>query len=174
MHNFNINEADELIISPAISSSSSDFDFYFGKWNIKNKKLKTRLVDSEEWIEFDAIEEASPLLRGFGNMNRFVTSLDGKPFEGMAVRLFNPQTKLWSIYWADSNVVSFDPPQVGSFDGDIGKFYAWDVFNGQQVLVLFQWDKSDPDYPVWSQAFSTDRGKTWEWNWYMYASRANG
>lgn len=172
MCSFNITDTAELVISPSPKSSSGDFDFYFGKWNIRNKKLKTRLAGCQEWIEFDATEEASPLLRGFGNMNKFKAAPDGVPFEGMAVRLFNPQTKLWSIYWADSNLVSFDPPQLGSFDGDIGKFYAWDVFNGQQVLVLFQWDKTDLEHPVWSQAFSTDQGLTWEWNWYMYASRA--
>jgi len=24
---------------------------------------------------------------------------------------------------------------------------------------------------IWSQAFSTDNGETWEWNWCMYMSR---
>lgn len=167
-----INENDELIISPSPSSSASDFDFYFRKWNIRNRKLKIRLADCQEWVEFDSTEEAGPLLKGFGNINRFIAELESGPFEGIAVRLFNPQTRLWSIYWADSNVVAFDPPQIGSFDGSIGKFYAWDTFNGQKVLVLFQWDKTDPNHPVWSQAFSVDHGETWEWNWYMYASPA--
>jgi len=36
---------------------------------------------------------------------------------------------------------------------------------------LFHWDKTDIDNPIWSQAFSTDNGKTWEWNWYMYTNR---
>ena len=38
MHNFKINEAGELIVSPAISSSASDFDFYFG---IGTSKIKS-------------------------------------------------------------------------------------------------------------------------------------
>jgi hypothetical protein len=45
------------------------------------------------------------------------------------------------------------------------------VFNGQAVLVMFQWDKTDPLKPAWSQAFSNDHGKRWERNWYMYMTR---
>jgi hypothetical protein len=85
----------------------------------------------------------------------------------MSLRLFNPKTKLWSIYWADSDVVVLDVPQVGSFDGNIGNFYARDVFKGKEIIVQFKWDKTIPDAPVWSQAFSSDNGTSWEWNWYM-------
>jgi hypothetical protein len=104
-------------------------------------------------------------------MNKFSATFDEQLFEGIAIRLFNPKTKLWSIYWADSNEVTFDPPMVGSFDGNIGKLYCKDKFNGKDIIVLFHWDKSDLDNPIWSQAFSIDNGKNWEWNWYMYASR---
>jgi hypothetical protein len=76
----------------------------------------------------------------------------------MAVRLFNPETRLWSIYWADNNRVTMDPPQVGSFDGPIGDFLARDVLESTDVIVRFHWDNTDPDAPVWSQAFSTDEG----------------
>jgi hypothetical protein len=35
-------------------------------------------------------------------------------------------------------------------------------------LVVFRWNVRDREKPIWSQAFSADNGKTWEWNWYMY------
>jgi hypothetical protein len=171
MEDFSINENGELEIFPSQTSSHTDFDFYIGKWNIRNKKLKERLNNCDEWIEFNSTDDTSHLLKGFANMNKFAATFDGEPFEGIAIRLFNPQTKLWSIYWADSNAVSFDPPMVGSFDGNIGKLYCKDKFKGRDIIVLFHWDKTDIDNPIWSQAFSTDNGKTWEWNWYMYASR---
>ena len=65
------------------------------------------------------------------------------------------------------NLVVLDVPQVGSFDGNIGKFYARDLFEGKGIIVQFKWDKTIPSAPVWSQAFSPDNGKTWEWNWHM-------
>jgi hypothetical protein len=85
--------------------------------------------------------------------------------------LFNPKTRLWSIYWADSNEGILQPPVVGSFDNGIGHFLTKDIFKGKNIFVLFRWDVRDKEKPVWSQAFSDDHGKTWEWNWYMYFSR---
>jgi hypothetical protein len=166
-----ITENGSLEILPSPTSSHTDFDFYIGKWNIRNRKLIERLNNCTEWTEFDSTDDTTHLLGGLANMNKFSAIFDGKPFDGIAIRLFNPQTKLWSVYWADNNVVAFDPPVVGSFNGNIGKLYCKDVFKGQDIIVLYHWDKMDIDNPIWSQAFSTDEGKTWEWNWYMYASR---
>ncbi|NOT48563.1 MAG: hypothetical protein HOP17_12530 [Acidobacteria bacterium] len=112
-------------------------------------------------------------LNGIGNFETFEAVIDGRPFAGEAVRLFNPKTRLWSIYWADSNHGILDQnPVVGSYENGIGKFYAQDSFDGKDIVVLYQWDKRDPEHPIWSQAFSLDKGKTWEWNWYMYLSKA--
>jgi hypothetical protein len=68
-------------------------------------------------------------------------------------------------------MVVLDVGQVGSFDGSIGEFFARDVWEGTPIIVKFHWDKTNTDEPVWSQAFSDDEGKTWEWNWYMYFER---
>jgi len=154
----------ELEIKPSATSSQNDFDFLVGNWVLKDKKLKSRLTNSNEWIEFESTVEMHKLLNGIGNMDTYRTMVDGKPFEGIALRLFNPQTKLWSIYWVDSNVGVMDPPVVGSFEGNIGRFYAKDKYKGKDIVVVFIWDKTDPDHPVWSQAFSPDNGRTWEVN----------
>jgi hypothetical protein len=154
----------EIDIQPSATSSQNDFDFLVGQWKLKDKKLKSRFNNSNEWIEFESTVEMRKLLHGIGNMDIYRTTVEGKPFEGVALRLFNPKTKLWSIYWADSKVGVMDPPVVGSFEGNIGRFYCKDKFNGKDIIVVFQWDKTDPNNPVWSQAFSADNGKTWEWN----------
>jgi hypothetical protein len=108
------------------------------------------------------------VLNGIGNIDNFLATFDGQPFQGMTLRLFNSKTKLWSIYWADSNEGKLDPPVVGSFENNIGHFFTNDTFNGRNILVVFRWDARNIDKPIWSQAFSDDNGKTWEWNWYMY------
>ena len=163
----------ELSIPASPGSSSGDFDFLIGrKWNILSRRLNSRLTGCTEWTEGSATGECRRVLTGLANIDSFKTEISGKVFEGMAVRLFNPKTRLWSIYWADNNRVTMDPPQVGSFDGPIGDFLARDVLEDADVIVRFQWDKTDPDAPVWSQAFSTDEGETWEWNWYMHFTPA--
>ena len=44
----------DLKIEPFENSSARDFDFLFGKWKIRNRKLRTRLKNSTEWTEFEA------------------------------------------------------------------------------------------------------------------------
>ena len=159
-------------VAPSAISSKEDFDFLVGRWNVRNRKLRERLANCDEWTEFDAELEMQKTLNGIGNFETFSAEINGSPFAGEAVRLFDPMTRLWSIYWADSNFGKLDTdPVVGSFEGDVGRFYAPGIFDGKEITVLYQWDRSDLDHPVWSQAFSTDSGKTWEWNWYTTLSR---
>ncbi len=159
--------AEDLNIVASENSSARDFDFLVGKWRIHNKKLNKRLAGCQDWTEFEAAGECRKILKGFGNTDSFITEFDGKPFEAITLRLFNPATKLWSIYWADSQKVVLDVPQIGSFENRIGEFYARDIFEGKPIIVKFKWDTTDAEMPIWSQAFSADNGKTWEWNWYM-------
>ena len=166
-----VNTVGDLNIVALENSSPRDFDFLVGKWNIHNRKLKTRLNECKEWDEFEASGECRKILQGFGNVDSFLTEFGGEAFEGATLRLFNPKNRLWSIYWADSEAVVLDVPQIGSFENGVGRFYAGDVFEGANIVVQFQWDATDVDKPVWSQAFSADDGRTWEWNWYMNFER---
>jgi len=167
MVNAKITSAGELDITPSATSSQNDFNFLVGKWAMVNKRLKTRLNNCTEWIPFEATGDYSIILNGIGNMDIYKSAFNpvsNKPFEGITIRLYNPQTKLWSLYWADSNYGTMDPPVVGSFEGNVGKFYCKDTFNGKPILVMFKWVKTDKDNYLWSQAFSPDNGITWETN----------
>lgn len=164
-------ENGQLIIKASESSSKDDFDFFQGKSVILNKKLKKRFDNCTEWIEFPSTQEMYKILNGIGNIDNFLATFDGEPFEGMTVRLFNPKSRLWSIYWADSNTGTLDQPVIGSFENKIGHFFSKDTFEDKNVLQVFRWDATDENNPVWSQAMSDDSGKTWEWNWYMYMSK---
>ena len=105
-------------------------------------------------------------------LKTFFLNNNGEIFEGMAIRLFNKDLKLWKEYWIDSNGTTMDEkPVTGSFENGVGKFYANDILNDKEILVLYQWDATKSEHPKWSQAFSTDNGKTWEWNWKMELSR---
>ena len=148
-----------------------DFDFWMGSWKVHNRYLKERLAGSTDWAEFEATSVARPLLEGLGNEDEFRTDYDGG-FIGMSFRFFDPETKTWSIYWADSRRPGkLDPPVVGSFDGDTGSFQGADTFAGKPVLVRFEWSGVTTPTPRWEQAFSDDGGKSWELNWVMEFTR---
>jgi hypothetical protein len=90
----------------------------------------------------------------------------------MSFRFFDLETRLWSIYWADSRRTGLlDPPVVGSFSAGVGVFEAEDVFKEKPILVRYTWSRTDTGTPRWEQAFSPDEGKTWETNWIMDATR---
>lgn len=166
---FNLNG--DLEITASSTSSSADFDFFQGKWQLRNKKLKSRFTGCTEWTEFDSTQEMYVILNGIGNIDNFLAEFNGEKFEGMTVRLFNPNTKLWSIYWADSNTGVLDPPVLGSFENNVGHFFTKAQHEGKEIIMAFRWDATDRNNPIWSQACSLDNGDTWEWNWYMYMSR---
>ena len=91
----------------------------------------------------------------------------------MSLRFFDPATRRWSIYWADSRRPGeLDPPVFGTFSGDIGVFEGEDVFEGRPIRVRFTWSGTRTRTPRWEQAFSADDGETWETNWIMDFSPA--
>lgn len=161
-----------LLILPSATSSAHDFDYLAGNWTLRNRKLKARLEQSTEWIAFESRVEMHQILNGMGNIDKYTDQAAGQPYEGVALRLFNPRTRLWSIYWADGNSGALDPPVVGSFDHKIGHFFGRDTYHGKKIIVVFRWDVRNPRLPIWSQAFSEDNGKTWEWNSINVSQRA--
>jgi hypothetical protein len=156
--------AGALAIQASATSSEHDFDFLIGDWKLQNRKLKSRLARSDEWTSFESMVTMHQILGGMGNIDKYTELVSGKPYEGVALRLFNAKTKLWNIYWADSNSGALDPPVVGSFANKVGHFFTRDTYKGQNIIVVFRWDVRNPQRPIWSQAFSADEGKTWEWN----------
>ena len=111
-----------------------------------------------------------PLAGGLGNEDEYRTDFDGG-FVGMTFRFFDPKTRLWSIYWADSRRGVLDPPVVGCFSGDVGLFEGKDTFEGRPIRVRFTWTRLGPETARWEQAFSADGGTTWETNWVMEMTR---
>jgi hypothetical protein len=145
-----------------------------GKWSVRSRRLRERLAGCDEWIEFDATLTAWPLLDGYANGDAFRADW-GDGLVGTTLRLFDPTTSRWSIYWAGKANPVLDPPVVGAFDGDRGTFEGEDVFDGRPILVRFIWSRVTTPTPRWEQAFSEDGGRTWETNWVMdYTRIADG
>ncbi len=155
-------------------TTARDFDFLLGSWNVANRRLKRRLAGADDWEEFAATSVARPILDGSGNEDVFTTDHDGG-FVGMSFRFFDPERQRWSIYWADSRRPGeLDPPVVGHFDAEAGVFHGEDVFKGRPILVRFVWSGVTTSTPRWEQAFSDDGGRTWETNWVMDFTPAEG
>ena len=83
-----------------------------------NRHLNKRLENCKEWTEFDSSDENTKILGGNADMDTYSTTQfpgqNGKLFEGLTLRLFNPKTRLWSLYWIASNH-RCDRPAGGGF-----------------------------------------------------------
>jgi hypothetical protein len=148
-----LDEKGDLKITASRTSSSSDFDFLVGKWKMHHRRLNKRLENCKDWTEFDSSDENSKILSGTADMDTYSTTempgQEGKLFEGLTLRLFNPKTRLWSLYWVASNLGVLDPPVIGSFEKNVGHFFCKDIFKGKPIIVMFRWDARDKDHPVW-------------------------
>ena len=164
----------KIIASP--NSSPNDFDFLVGKWEMHNRHLNKRLANCHAWTEFDSSDVNTKILNGAADMDTYSTTrfpgMGGKLFEGLTLRLFDPTTRLWSLYWIASNTGKIDLPVVGSFQQNgVGHFFGKDTLNGKPIIVVFRWDARNKERPIWGQAFSADKGRTWEWNFFNVSER---
>jgi hypothetical protein len=145
------------------------FDFEYGKWKMPNERLLERLVGSHQWEHFYTYDVGTPLPDCVGDID--IMRTDHWPhFVGVTIRTYDAKTGLWRIYWVDnrSSKGEIQPPVVGRFNGNVGLFYGKDTYNGIPVLVRFTWTlnpRGSKAVATWSQAFSTDGGRTWEVNW---------
>lgn len=156
--------------APQERDASHDFDFFHGRWHTRNRRLVERLQGSTTWETFDATNDVTPVLGGLGNVDEYRTE-HWPGFVGLSLRLFNPRTGKWTIYWANNREGVLEPPVVGSFSNGVGVFEGRDELRGRPILVRYIWSRITTTSPRWEQAFSPDDGKTWETNWIMDFAR---
>jgi len=159
--------------NPAMTTDPRhDFDFFFGSWTVQHRRLKERLANSIEWVEFDGACSVQPLLGGSGNLDDNVLNLPGGAYRAVTLRSFEPETKTWAIWWLDSrHPHALETPVIGRFENGVGTFFADDTLRDKPIKVRFQWSHITSTSCRWEQAFSPDGGASWEVNWAMQFTR---
>jgi hypothetical protein len=154
------------------SDAPTDFGFLPGSWDVHNRRL-TNMLDPacDEWEEFAATSEAEEMLGGLGNLDHFHTA-DGA-YEGFSLRLYDPVTDLWRIWWASTaRPGRLDPPVEGRFlEPGLARFECEDELEGKPIRVRFEWSAFTATTARWQQAFSFDAGTTWKTTWVMDFTR---
>ena len=141
-----------------------DFDFFVGSWTSIQRKLKQPLADCDEWEETSATTRCWQVFGGGANIDE--VHFPDWGFSGLSVRLHDPATGDWSIYWANSrNGELGSPPVTGRFSDGVGTFYDEEEYQGRKITVRFKWSDITATAARWEQAFSPDGGQTWETNW---------
>lgn len=154
-----------------------DFDFLMRSWNVHLRKLVHPLTGSTEWIEYEGTSVMTKIWDGRANMEEFkVASIarDAKvalavkrpSIDAQTVRLYDPESGLWSIWLADAAHGKLGgPPTVGAFHDGRGEFFDAEDIGGRTILVRYVWTQPTPTTARMEQSFSPDWGKSWEVNW---------
>jgi hypothetical protein len=151
-----------------------DFDFEVGTWKTHLKRLQNPLTGSKTWIEY----EGTTVVRKVWNGRAILLELEadspsGGHFQGLSLRLYNPQTRQWSLHFANSMDGVMTPPTIGEFKNGRGEFFSQETLNGRAIFVRFVISDITPNSCRFEQSFSDDGGKTWEVNWIATDTRVH-
>jgi len=144
------------IVGPPAIAGQHDFDFLAGVWKIHLKRLS-----GDKWQDFEGQGRYRPIWDGRGNLDEFEADGPNGHIEGLTLRTFDPDTQLWSLYWADSAKGVLEQPQIGRFADGKGEFYGAD----KSQFVRYVWSKITPTSAHFEQSVSADGGKSWKVNW---------
>ena len=142
-----------------------DFDFEIGTWKTHLRRLLNPLTGSTTWVEYNGTTVVRKVWNGRANLVELVADGLAGHFEGLSLRLYNPQSRQWSLNFANVNSGVMTQPTIGEFKNGRGEFFNQETFNGRAILVRFVISDITPNSCRFEQAFSEDGGKTWEVNW---------
>ncbi|MFL6247631.1 MAG: hypothetical protein ACJ74H_16520 [Thermoanaerobaculia bacterium] len=150
-----------LVALHAFADGPNDFDFEVGTWKTNVKRRLRPLTGSTTWVEMSG----TTVVRKVWNGRAVLVELEADGFQGLSLRLYNPQTRQWSLNFANASDGVLTPPTIGEFKDGRGEFYSQETLNGRAIFVRFIISDITPDSCHFEQAFSADGGKTWEVNW---------
>jgi hypothetical protein len=150
-----------------------DFDFEIGTWRTQLKRLLKPLARSKEWVECRGVTVVREVWNGRANLVELAAECPGGHFEGLNLRLYNPDSHQWSLNFANASSGTLSVPTVGEFKNGRGEFYDQETYNGRAVLVRFVITRPAADVCRFEQSFSDDGGKTWELNWIATDTRVS-
>jgi hypothetical protein len=142
-----------------------DFDFEIGTWKTKLSRRLRPLTGSDSWVEYAGTTVVRKVWDGRANLVELEVEGPSGRIQGLSLRLYNPDTRQWSLNFSNSAGGTLSPPVYGEFKNGRGEFYGQDTLDGRVILVRFVISDIRRDSCHFEQAFSDDGGKTWEVNW---------
>ena len=148
-----------------------DFDFEIGSWTTELSRLVSPLSGSTEWAQYRGTSEVIPIWNGAANLVELDVEGPAGRIQAMSLRLYDPESRLWSLHSASVRGGGISPPGVGSFIDGRGDFVSEESFEGRPILVRFVVSEIAATSCRFEQAFSNDDGASWEVNWIAVDTR---
>lgn len=148
-----------------------DFDFEIGRWKTELRRLKRPLTGSSEWVRYSGTTTVTRVWGGKANLVEVDVDGPAGRLQALSLRLYNPETREWTLNFANSAGGTLGVPSVGGFRGGRGEFYNQETIGARTVLVRFVISDIKADSVRFEQAFSADGGRSWETNWIAVDTR---
>lgn len=149
--------------APADRDGSRDFDWDIGTWKAQQQRLLHPLTGSTTWVRYEGTDVVQRIWDG-ANTGKVEADGPAGHLEVYTLRLYNPDSHQWSIYFTNPASGNLGVPVVGGFSDGRGEFYDQEPYNGKQILVRFRVYDITKSACRFDQSFSADGGKTWEIN----------
>ncbi|MGH7556248.1 MAG: hypothetical protein ACREMD_00410 [Gemmatimonadota bacterium] len=146
-------------------NGQNDFDFEIGTWVTHLSLLQNPLTGSATWVEYEGITVVRKVWDGRANLVELDVDGPAGRIEGLSLRLYNPESRQWSLNFSNSRGGTLSPPVIGDFKNGRGEFYGQEMIDGRAIYVRFVISDITPNSVRFEQSFSDDGGKTWEANW---------
>ncbi len=150
-----------------------DFDFDIGRWKTHLERRVHPLTGSTIWVKYEGTTVVRKVWDGRANLAELEADGPGSHLEVLSLRLYNPQSRQWSLNSANSRGGTLSVPTVGEFKNGRGEFFDQEEINGRVILVRNVWSNITQNSCRFEQSFSDDGGKTWEVNWIAVDTREN-
>ncbi len=151
-----------------------DFDFEIGVWQTHASRLQHPLTGSKSWVEYEGTSVVRNIWNGRANLVELEVDGPAGHIEGLSLRLYNPQSRQWSLNFSNSNDGILSQPTIGAFKNGRGEFFDQETLNGRAILVRFVISDISQNSCHFEQSFSADGGRTWEANWIATDTRVTG
>jgi hypothetical protein len=138
-----------------------DFDFETGVWKTRLSRLQAPLSGATRWLEYEGTTVVRGVWEGRANLAELVATGPAGRIEALSLRLYNPESRQWSLNFANGAGGTLSPPAIGEFRNQRGEFYNQETYNGRAILVRFVISEITATSCRFEQAFSDDGGRTW-------------
>src|SRR5918999_1422028 len=120
-------------VAPALAQTAKrdgqrDFDFHIGTWKTHLKRLQRPLSGSTTWVEYKGTTVVRKVWDGRANLVELKVNSPTGPFEGLSLRLYNPESGQWTLNYANVRDGKLTVPAIGEFKDGRGEFYNQETY----------------------------------------------
>jgi hypothetical protein len=160
------------LTAPSAPKEAREFDFENAAWKTRISRSMQPLSGKKDWAEYDALTDIQPIWGGQGNIVHTVGDGPRGHLELLGIRLFQPSSGQWHLWFAHPRGGLGMTPLVGEVKGGQASFYDQEEIDGRTRWVRISVKATGPNTVLSEQAFSADHGKTWETNFIARQARA--